>query len=534
MRVAARLSPAVVLALGVTTILQLVLVNHWPRFESPNERARIYQAIAVADRGALDIDVEIGRFGAMEDVASAGGRAFPNKAPGMLPLLLPGALVARLAAGGSEAELAWAMVLGRLLACSLPFAVAVLLLAGGPARPYPRGTTFAAVALALGSPLLAASLLAFSHALAACLLLAAFLVLHDEERPGPGAALGAGVLLGWAVSAEYPAAVPAVVIAATALLRLGGRGALRLGLGAALPLGLLAGYNAECFGSPFTLSSAHEAHGAYAELAARGAFGIGLPSLAGLVELLVSPSRGLLVWMPALALALWPARCHDHWPRHAAGRLALWLAPAALLVVMSGYANRHGGWFPGPRYLLMVLPLLAVPLARGAEAALARPAGRLLATVTAAWGAVMVWPCLATFPFPPEDYPLPAFTLACPLLRGSGTTAPSWLPDGVVLPLLAILAIVAAAVLVAAATSGARTRERAAALLLAAVPVVLAAALVRPPASWQAALERAVIHDVYTTSTPPGELEALRPRADTDARRARLDAWIAARDASGR
>ncbi len=102
--------------LGVAVALQLVVVNVWPRFESPNERTRAYQAIAVATRGTLEISPELDRFGAMEDVAAFGGRRYPNKAPGVLPLVVPGALLARRLAAGPEEELALTLVLGRLLA----------------------------------------------------------------------------------------------------------------------------------------------------------------------------------------------------------------------------------------------------------------------------------------------------------------------------------------------------------------------------------------------------------------------------------
>ena len=527
------LPPVVLLALALASVLQLVLVNYWPRFASPNERAHVYQAIAVVDRGALDIGAEIARFGPMEDVAVVGGRTFPNKAPGLLPLLLPGALVARLVAGGSTAELAWALTLGRLLACSLPFVLTVLFVAGAASRSCPRGAPFAAVALALASPLLAASLLAFSHALSACLLLAAFVLLHGEDRPTPGRGLAAGALLGWAVTNEYPAVVPATVIAVAALLRLRGHGTIRLVLGGALPLALLAAYNTACFGSPLVLSSAREAHGAFAEVASRGVFGLGPPSLDGVAELLLLPARGLLVWMPALLLACWPRRQSTGESGGASARLVPVVAPTLLLLAISGYPYRTGLWFPGPRHLLMVLPFLALLLARGAEAALVRPAGRILAAVTVIWGVVMVWPCIVTFPFPPEDYPLPAFTVAWPLLRG-GVLAPSWLPGSMLAPLLGILAALAAVTLIAAATPRARPRERVAAVLLAILPVALAAALVRAPGTWKAALEAAVIHDVYTAASPPGALEALRPRADTDGRRAQLEEWIARRDAPGR
>ena len=123
------------LTLGIVAVLQLVAVNFWPRFESPNERARAYQALAVVSRGSLEIGAEVERFGGMEDVAIAGGRLFPNKAPGTLPLVLPGALLAhRVAADDPEDELRLVLVLGRLLAASLPFAVCVLLLARAHGR----------------------------------------------------------------------------------------------------------------------------------------------------------------------------------------------------------------------------------------------------------------------------------------------------------------------------------------------------------------------------------------------------------------
>jgi hypothetical protein len=41
--------------LGVVVLLQATVVNFWPRFESPNERGRVYQALAVVSRASLEI-----------------------------------------------------------------------------------------------------------------------------------------------------------------------------------------------------------------------------------------------------------------------------------------------------------------------------------------------------------------------------------------------------------------------------------------------------------------------------------------------
>lgn len=516
------------LTLGIVVVLQLVVVNFWTRFESPNERARAYQALAVISRGSLEIGAEVERFGGMEDVAAAAGRLFPNKAPGTLPLLLPGALLAHgFAAGDAEGKLRLTLVLGRLLAASLPFAVCVLLLARSTAS-LPRGGPLAVAAYTLGTPALAASLLLFSHALTACLLLAGYLLLLGSSRPRWQAGMLAGFLLGWAVVCEYPVAVPAAVVALAALRRLGLRGALAFSGGGLVPLALLAAYNTACFGSPLALSTGHEAYASFAALVKQGFFGISWPTLGGLAGLLFSPSRGLVVWAPLVALSVIGALVRPRWPGDLGARFALAAAPLALLVAMSGYPNWHGGWFPGPRYLLPVLPLVFVLAARGAESALERTWGRVLVALGALWGWAQLWLVVASFPFPPEDVPLPAFTLA-PGLLADGVLIPSWLPSSVLTFVLAVLALLAALQLLMLATPGSRRGERlvAVALLLGAL---LLASRVSPPRSWQASLERAVIHDLYAGG-PKGTLEALRPRAETPARRATVEEWITRRDA---
>jgi hypothetical protein len=517
------------LTLGLTTVLQLVVVNFWPRFESPNERARAYQALALVSRGSLEIGPEVARFGGMEDLAAAGGRVFPNKAPGTLPLIVPGALLAQiLARAGSEGELRLTLVLGRLLASSLPFAVCVLLLAR-LTEGFPRGGPLAVSAYALGTPALAASLLLFSHALTACLLLAAYCLLFCTPRPRWQAAAAAGFLMGWAVACEYPVVVAAAVLMLAALPRLRSCGSPALVLGGGVPVALLGAYNAVCFGSPFALSAAHEAYGSFAALVERGFFGISWPAVGGLAGLLLSPSRGLVVWAPLTALSVLGALARPLWPKSTWARLALAAAPVALLAVMSGYVNWRGGWFPGPRYLLPVLPLVFVLVARGAESALERPLGRVLVALGALWGWAMLWPVLAAFPFPPGDFPLPAFTLA-PGLLADDVLIPSWLPPGVLGALLTALALVAGVQLLVLATPGAKGLERfvAVALLLVAL---LAVNAVPREGGWQASLERAVIHDLYAGG-PRGELEELRARADTPVRRAAVEALIMRRDAA--
>ncbi len=518
-------------AVGIVIAVQLVVVNAWPGFDSPNERGRAYQAIAVVTRGSLAIGPELRRFGEMEDVASFAGRWFPNKAPGLLPLVLPAAFVAHALAPGARAELAWTLVLGRWLAASLPFVLTLLLLARATSARFPRGGPFAVAAYALATPALAASLLLFAHALTACLLLAAFLLLFEPARPRPAAAALAGALLAWAATCEYTVALPAAVLILAAMRRLGVRGGTALGFGGAIPAVLLGAYNAACFGSPLSLSTAHEAYGKFASLVRHGFFGLSLPNAGGLVELLLSPTRGLFVWAPVAAFAVFGVFMRSGWPSDAAGRGAVWVAPLALLVAMSGYPNAHGGWFPGPRYLLPVLPLVFLLVARCADALLVDVRGRIVAGVCVLWGWAMVWPCLASFPFPPEDVPLPAVTLAPGLLAG-GIHAPSWLPNALVVPVLAVAALAAGGTLLWVSVAVRRWREPALVAALFAVAIALAAQT-RFPGTWQAELERAVIHDVYAGGRR-GALEALAPKADSPLRRRQLQTWIERREQGAR
>jgi len=507
-----------VATLATVILLQVAFVNVWPGFPSPSERGRAYQALAVVHRGALAIDEELACFGAMEDVAGHGGRLYPNKAPGLLPILVPAALLAHALAGASpDRELALTLALGRLLAASLPLLLTAGLLHRS-CRAWPGGRRLAIVATVLASPLLTASLLLFSHAFCALLLLAASLLLRQPPRPLAPAL--AGFLLAWSFAAEYPTVVPGVVLLLCALPKLGARSACAAVLGGVPPLLALAAYNAACFGSPMALSSGHEADPAFAHLAASGVFGVGWPTPAGLAELLASPARGLLVWVPLLLLvAVTPMLPRQERRMVLPGLAAL----AASIVMLAGYPNRHGGWFAGPRYLLHALPLAVPAIAAVLHRLRENRAGAALSGAAVLWSLAATWLCLVSFPFPPEDFPLPWVTLAPQLLR-DGIFAPSWLPASVAPWLFAGLWVAGIVIVLAAVPRRARA--------IAAFLAVLALAGVSPmraPDSFKAQLEKAVIHDVYLGGR--GDLEALAARANGPGERRLVASWLARREA---
>ena len=520
-RTLSRPAPWLLFCLAVPTVLALISVNYWHDFPSPNERARAYQALAVVTRGSLAIGEELRRFGTMEDVASHAGEVYPNKAPGLLPLLLPAASVATLSSEPAT-RLKLTLVLGRLLAASLPLLLTITLLAELVAERWPRGGPAVVVIWALASPALTASLLLFAHSLTALLVLVGYALLFEARISGRNGLL-AGAVLAWAFACEYQIAVPVAVLVLLATPRWRSRIAL-VAAGAGPPLALLGAYNWICFSSPFTLSSAHEANQAFAQLASRGLFGISLPSLDGLTGMLLSPSRGLLLFAPFAALAAlgWGSRQE---PGRRTARTALVLAPVALLVLMSGYPNWHGGMFPGPRYLLGVLPLLVVAAASGAEVLVTHRWGTAVVGLVFLWSLIAIWPITATFPFPPPTEPFPSLILA-PDLAGWGAWFPSWLPTSVAIVLWGLGACGA----IAALASVVPGRGALATGGLAAIALATLAATTPAPHEWSAE-SPAPLSTTSSSAPPQAHSRSCGLACSSPAECAQVDGWILRRRA---
>src|SRR5262249_28076587 len=112
---------------------------------------------------------------------------------------------------------------------------------------------------------------------------------------------------GWATVSEFPAVVPAAAIAALAAIHawpLGRARATRvltwLTAGALACAAILMAYQYACFGSPFHIAYTSEA--GFEEMK-QGLFGIQVPSLRNLRNILIGQYRGLLPIAPALALS---------------------------------------------------------------------------------------------------------------------------------------------------------------------------------------------------------------------------------------
>jgi hypothetical protein len=281
------------------------------------------------------------------------GRPWPAHSPG-LPLLLAPVY----ALGGRRA----CVVVLALAAAGLTALLRRLAVPEGPAA-----STWAWLA-GLGPPLLYYSFHVYTEGVSA-LALAGSMVLLLEGAATPAVAVAAALLasaLPWLHLKMAPAAVALGVVA---LVRLRGRSRLAFVATAGLcAVGFLA-YYAAIYGTPTPLAIYG---GAPQDMNGR--------PLAALLGLFLDRSFGLLPQAPLLVLALAGVppllrRARDSWPHLLVG--------AAVLLPVLGWRMWWGGQCPPGRFLVPLLPLLAlavaIRVAEAPQAGLARFRGGLLA-----------------------------------------------------------------------------------------------------------------------------------------------------------
>ena len=143
-------------------------------------------------------------------------------------------------------------------------------------------------------------------------------------------------------------------------------------------------------GATPTLESLHETvHGL------RGSWG---NPLAGAAGLLLSPSRGLLVFSPIVLVSLAGLRtiAREPW----SGDLRWWgLAALAQFALYTNYSVWWGGHTYGPRYSLDILPLLVPIAAAGLPWIVGRRWSRTLAAAALAWSLLIAGTGAFVYPY---------------------------------------------------------------------------------------------------------------------------------------
>ena len=339
------------LVLLLVALASLAVVN----LTGPQDRTRYELTRHIVLHHTLT--VEPGLF----DRAVYDGRSYSDKAPGMSFVAIPVYELERLlgvarapAGWQTEGDLSlWGI---RIATSGLFFLLAAFLVGRTAEALVPR--TGAITAVVFGTATIAAPLAPtlFEHDAAAFWAFLAFVLAWRQRRRGMLAL--AGLAAGIAVLFEYSTAIVVVAVAVYVAVRERSRGGwyLRGGVPAALALGA---YDRAAFGSPFHLSYRYVAN-RYAEAQRHGFFGIGVPTLHGLADVLVV-DRGALVFSPVLVAAA--AGLVLMWRRGFRGEAAL-AGAVALVFVLSdaAYFLPYGGGTPGPRFLTAGLPFLLLGL----------------------------------------------------------------------------------------------------------------------------------------------------------------------------
>jgi hypothetical protein len=392
-----------------------------------NQNVNLNLTRAIVERGTLNVDAYRENTG---DLSFHRGHFYSNKAPGLSLLAVApyfaidtlvtisglerDAFVRTLAAYGTTVAVSG--VFGALIPALIFFHAR-----DGGARP---GTAAAAALIAaFATPLFAYATMLFAHVPSAALTLAGFHLLFRRKAPPRPAA--AGLLLGAATTVNYLCGPLLAIFVAAFLFRRERwwRDALAISVGAIAPLLVLGWYHWRAFGSPFatpidTTNPAFISEGAWLGI-------VRLPQLDALWGITFSPYRGLFFMAPILLLALWRLGLVLERDRRAEV-IAIAASGAFLLLFNASFNGWHGGYTIGPRYLLPIVPFLAL---------LAIPAIERMpraAAVLAAISLLFNFAATAVDPQPPETLRNPLFEYSLPsLLTGTamGRENAPWLAD---------------------------------------------------------------------------------------------------------
>ena len=272
-----------------------------------------------------------------------------------------------------------------LVAAALPTAIAVVVLFLVAFRIFEdrSAATVAALTFGMATPAFGWATTLFGHAAAGAFLFLGFAFAHAAiTRPEAGRfallrAAASAAALTLSITVDFtvaPAAVMVVLWAAGPILRDPKHRVAMIstvlvaGLISALPLLI---YNDVTFGAPWRIG-----YGSDPDFPGmkQGFFGITLPKLSVLYEILFGPSRGILQISPVLIAA--PFGIYRMCRNPAQRGIALLVIGVIVyhLLLNASFHYWEGGWSTGPRYLTAMLPFAC--LAIGGAWAHASPAWR--------------------------------------------------------------------------------------------------------------------------------------------------------------
>ena len=343
-----------------------------------NQNSRFDLLRAIVERHTLQIDAYHENT---QDKAHFNAHYYSDKAPGLVFLAVPFAVVARpaLRAAGIDpesprGEFALSYIVSAC-AVALPTALAgvCLFFLGLRFGAGVAGSAFAALVMCLGTPMWAYASLFWAHALVGACLVFAFaaalkLAGNNSAREDFFWALAVGLAAGWATVTEYPAAPASAMLALLAVSQAWPRGSAArwramagVGLGAGICVVVLLAYLHAAFGA-FRPSYSYYDPNSFSFMQQQGYMGLTYPHPDRLLKLLFGCARGLFFASPVALAApvglrwLWKDRSNC-----AAALVAAAIAAYYFLFNASFYWWKAGLAF-GPRYAGACIPLLCLGL----------------------------------------------------------------------------------------------------------------------------------------------------------------------------
>jgi hypothetical protein len=345
-----------------------------------NQTARVDMTVAAANHGTFAIDRYQGNTG---DKDFFRGHYYSSKAPGQSLIGVPIYLGYKLfmsARGMPAADTADDpnfQYLDIVVTGGIPAILLLLLFFWflGHFSTSLFNRALLTLALGLGTNIFAYTQQLFGHVPAAALLFTGFVLVYILARKDAvtGAwtarlaanpdltAVLAGLALGTAILVEYPPAVIAFCIGIYALLRVPRRHLPYMVVGAMPPLMMIMAYDYAVYGNPFTLGYTSGASVIFKGAQTPGFGGIAWPPKVDAIDgLSFGTYRGLFFLSPFLLLAFpgyrfWRQRGDREW-------MLFFVIPILYFIIMTMYTVWSGGLAVGPRFLIPMVPFLAVPV----------------------------------------------------------------------------------------------------------------------------------------------------------------------------
>ncbi|HMO57560.1 MAG TPA: hypothetical protein PKC19_09405, partial [Roseiflexaceae bacterium] len=416
-----------------------------PRWADWNQNSRMNLVLAIVDDGTFAIDRYRENTG---DYALFEGHYYSDKAPGASFLAVPvyavvrpllqsapvGALLDRLARSAAFGDTlnetgtglqrekiyyAIALTIVTFATVAIPAALLGVLLYRFLAAFDPRrGWRVAATLIyGLATPAFPYANLLYGHQTVAVMLFAAFALSFwiGQRRIRPAWATLVGLLLGYVLITEYPAALIIAAIGLYLIAVIPDRRWIAGTIAAGIPpLLLMMAYNWSIFRT--VLPVGYKYSELWVEEHQSGFMSLAGPNVDALWGITFGAMRGLFYVAPILLLAL-PG--FIFWWR--SGRLraelfvCLW-AMASFLLFNGSSVMWWGGFGVGPRYLVPMLPFMAVAMAVCIQRVAASRGGRILVAILAFWSWLVIWAQSLGGQSFPQFQPDPLFSYSLPEL----------------------------------------------------------------------------------------------------------------------